>query len=153
MGMPSTSFYLPDDVALELERYKDRLNVSQVCTRAVREKIAQLQLLDRSVQDADANIERLRREKATAHAEDEIDGRRAAARYVTKIDYTTLRTISGFDLTKPVPLSGQLESTLEDEFIADMVGATEDLMADRDIWTKGWLAFMQEYWARIKDQL
>ncbi len=151
--MPSTSFYLPDDVALELERYKDRLNVSRVCTRAVKEEISHMQLLDRSLQDADANIERLRQEKAVAHAEDETWGRRAAASYVTKIEYITLRSISLMDLTQPVELSGQLEGTLEEQFNDDMVGATEDLMADFDIWKKGWLAFMQEYWARIKHQL
>jgi hypothetical protein len=148
MVMPTTSFYLPDDVAQQLECYKDRINVSRVCANAVKQEIHYMQLLERSVQNADANIERLRQEKARAHAEDVHDGRSDAAKHVKEISYTALRAIGA-----RVELSRELEAWLEEKFHDEHDGESEDLMPDFAIWKAGWLSFMREYWAQVKDQL
>jgi hypothetical protein len=151
---------LADDVAAELEHFKDKINVSRVCARAVKEEIEHMRLLERSLQDADANLARLRVEKALAHADDENAGRQAAAAAVARISYGELvgaARIGDLDawstgLFDLLPHWARVEfEDHESDAALDPVGTEPAL--DPQIFARGWLSFMQAYWMRIKDQL
>ena len=66
-----TTIYVADDVAAALEASKDQINVSHVCTRALKQELYRMQLMEAGEEDHQALITRLRQEKLDSLVADE----------------------------------------------------------------------------------
>jgi hypothetical protein len=149
-----TTIHLPDELVALLEPYREEINVSSVCAAALRQKIEQIKLLEAGKHDREALLERLRQEKLTAHAEDELAGRMQATRDVRTMEYTRLREYGYHDLSKPTRQRyfDMLPVDIQDGFYSEHVDP-EMPYVDPEAWALGWLSQVQEWWKQISKEL
>jgi hypothetical protein len=156
-----TTIYLPDELTAALEPLKERINISRICASALHKEVERMQLVDRGLSDREALILRLRQQKREASEADEQAGRVQAAIDVRSLDYSELVKIAvlRLDLLEgatayvqllPEPVQVWLDKHEFELLNADPDGPTP---INTEAWAFGWLSYVQEWWAEIKDEV
>jgi hypothetical protein len=148
-----TTIYLPDEVLAALEPVKERINVSAVCAVAIQHEVKRMQLMDAGATDREALLARLRLEKRASHAADEQAGRVDAARVVSRLDYDEFVAISHFSLDASYAKPGVYFRAMPEWAQEDIEQDPDFRPFDAEAWAYGWLAYVQDFWKSVKDDL
>ena len=82
--MARTSISIPDDLKNALEPYKSRINISAVCSQALRRAVETERLLEEHSQGLHEAISRLRAQRLEADADSKKAGYRSGATWILR---------------------------------------------------------------------
>lgn len=95
---------VPDDLAAQVEKWRDRMNISKVCQKALETGIFRLEHLPKFGKDLEETLERLRTEKERSYSV----GWEVGVEYVkNEVDLAELRRVPyrAFSVFQELPLS------------------------------------------------
>jgi hypothetical protein len=174
--MPRLTIYVPDDVADEVQARKEQINVSQVCSQALRAEVGRLRMMEETdlTVDVQALAERLREQRRDSVARSAEAGRRAAIEWLNEAAYDEIRDVAGSTqwVMRGRPggtrnVVGEYTDGAEAEAVWDDVPApvqsreskiadalAEDgVRPDREVYRQAWLAQVKRTWEAVKDQI
>jgi post-segregation antitoxin (ccd killing protein) len=140
---------VPDDLAERLDPWRDRMNISKVCSRAISQEIKDLEGTSQWSDEFGLVVDRLRFEKAGGNWRDYNRGYERGLEYALELaglaefEWAAEQTS---DEAGPKTLPSEAETRL-DRLIQD--GRVDDQASYR----KGWLTGMLEVWDEVKDRL
>jgi post-segregation antitoxin (ccd killing protein) len=140
---------IPDDLAERLEPWRDRMNISKVCSRAISQEVKDLEGTSQWSDEYGFVVERLRFEKAGGNWRDYRTG------YERGLDHALeLAGLAEFEWVAELPACESDPDALLPEAetrLARLV--TDGRVTDEASYRKGWIAGMVEVWDEVKDRL
>lgn len=109
---------LPDELRDKVKRYKDRVNISSICQKALDQKISDFERQEAAVKndpDIEAVIERLKKEKEMEENEWLEKGRKAGLVWAKQASYRELRCVATKLKSSREKIRGESEPELSDE--------------------------------------
>jgi hypothetical protein len=148
------SITIPDDLAERLEPYRDRMNISKVCSEAIERELSTLVELPVEVQKLTATIAELRMEKAELEQDDYnigLDwGQRYAEEKARLMEFTLYETIH--DSIDHITFD-KLPEDVRDNFIYSQNDAPGEFVYNPEKFAQGWLDGLMAVWKVIKDKV
>ncbi len=138
---------LPDELFEKVEKYKDRINISETCARALAEEIGKLE--KRRQQRVEIKIEDYTRLWEERGVEDgKKDAENFAYRAFMEIlnIYKNLDTLSeGFNLDELIP--GEIYDSILHQRLKDL----ESSSPEKTAYLRGWIRGVALRWDKVKD--
>src|SRR2546428_8545564 len=82
---------VPDDLHRELEQFRDRLNISEVCQEALRREVTRMKPMNGGLELTDDIVDRLRVEKEELERDSRERGFRTGLEWARRAKFRTLR--------------------------------------------------------------
>jgi len=137
---------IPDDLAERLDPWRERMNISRVCSEAIAKELAILADLPREVKELTDVIHRLRTEKAESNQQDYQTGFEDGMAYAHGATYDefVIWCEPAMDEMHNLP-----------EFANDHLNELlqEGDVLDARLYKQGWRAGMVAIWKRVKDKV
>lgn len=161
MAATRVSITIPDDLAERLEPYRDRMNISKVCARAIERELSDLTELPAAVEELNETIARLRMEKDEREERDYLTGldwgRSYAEEEAEFLEFGFYETLLGH----AEPSLDELPAKVRDDFTySQNDGASvyeyspDDIFVyNPDKFAEGWVDGLLAVWEAIKDKV
>jgi hypothetical protein len=160
-SVPQLTIYVPKEVADALDKYKARLNVSQICAQALRQEVGKMEIQTTEGGEFELLLERLRREReqSAAHAPELERARERAAKWVARAHFDQLRYYGELESDGDPDAFYETEFRFPDDGEEDAAQDYRDNRQERHLhfsweaYCRAWHEYVQDFWGRIKDRL
>ncbi len=149
--MAKISIHIPDDVLVKVREYKDKLNISKVCSTALLKEVEVLANVDPMVEQTRKLIERLRKDTHKQHLESFNLGVRFAQDHMAKTSFEQLQFWGTQNITEKsrIVLPEEVENHLEK---CALDGSMKQPLHKQSFF-KGWHNVMKRTWSTVKDKI
>lgn len=162
------TIYVPDDLAEEVRSQKDTLNISQVCSQALRAEVRRLKATEEMdpMVDLAALTERLKAQKQNSMARCKEAGKAAAVAWLLDAPYDAIQEqatpveverevgTGGLTTTRmfmELPDLPAREKSKRARFLGELAG--EGLRPEGDAYSHAWQTIVKQTWEAVKAQL
>jgi hypothetical protein len=160
-AVPQLTIYVPKEVAEALDRYRARLNVSQICAQALREEVGKMETRLAEGEGLELLLERLRRERqrSATHEHEKERARGRAAKWVARAHYDQLRHYGELDPQGAPDGFYETEFRFPDDGEEDAAEDYRDACQERHLsfswgaYCRAWHEYVYDFWQRIKERL
>jgi hypothetical protein len=143
--MPRLTVSIPQDLHDRLEHWRDHLNISRVCQRALDREVRRLEELPQDAHALGTLVERLSREKA--------DGDRAWFSQGVADGMTWAQGASYIDLRETAEKGVEATPEITAVVSRRMSRHEEELGFEPESYIEGWRFAASELWRRVKDKI
>ncbi len=147
---------VPDELHAKIEKWKEEFNFSKYFQDAIASAIEKkenfLKRLDMEDETMEQIISRLKKEKSVWKQDLTDEGMKAGYEWARAASYEELLHVTdeNYDIRHP----SNEDDTLVD-YLADVLEDHYYLQQDKnlDVWLKGWIFAVQEFWKKVENKL
>ena len=152
MATTKLTITIPDDLAERLKPWRERMNISRICSEAIAKEVAILANLPQEVRELTDLIAKLRVEKAESQQRDYQTGFENGVNYGKRAAYKEL-VAWGNELPEGGTLLAGKDYLPEwaEDHLNDML--EEGWVLDWEWYVRGWRAGMASIWRLIEDKI
>lgn len=143
--MATKTVYIPDDLFKQVEKHKDRINLSAIFQEALKRNLEKVSISSTEQfprEELESAIERLRREKDELKQQDYEEGVKEGREWA--LQRATYEELSTYEENDSLP--EHIETWLNER-------RHDGEVIDYDAFYEGWFKAVEEIWEAIKDKI